>query len=276
MTLASQGLDFYKGYGQNTDPGEYAGLYQGLPESLEDLCAWIKTQLIHPAEVERYAAVLPEGRTREDTAFYSVQDMLKELVIRDPRGLTMGRDPAARLVLSCRYHAMLLVSVMKSRGIPARVRVGFAAYLDPQGGRHIDHWISEIWNAREDRWMWVDPDTHRVDFDGFEVARDVWLGAREGELDPQHYGFHIWWGLGYILGNLGHDLHACLNHELIYWEGPELFHREPEALSADELAFVDRLAHLLEHPEENLGELAELQAGHPLLQHVRGVAPELG
>ena len=202
--------------------------------------------------------------------------MLRELAIRNPRGLTMEREPAERLVLSCRYHAMLLASVVKSRGVPARVRVGFAGYLAPESGKHFDHWIAEIWNEREGRWMSVDPDVKRVDFDDFEVAPDAWLAMRMGEIDPQAYGFHIWWGPGYILGNLCHDLSASLNNEEIYWEGPELFRREVDSLSAEELAFVDRLAYLLKHPEQNLEALAKLQAEHPLLQHIRGAAPDLG
>lgn len=275
MALKSKALDFYMEYGKHTHPGEYSVLFEGLPESLQGLCEWIKTQLIHPEEVERFADVLPEGRKSEDSDFYSVHDMLRELAIRNPQGLTMKREPAERLVLSCRFHAMLLVSVMKSRGVPARVRVGFAGYIAPESGKHFDHWIAEIWNEREGRWMSVDADTQRVDFNDFEVVWDVWQGTRKGEVYPQQYGVHIWWGPGYILGNLCHDLYACLNHELIYWEGPELFHRDAEQLSAEELAFVDRLAHLLEHPEENLEELTKLQAENPLLQNIRGVATYL-
>jgi hypothetical protein len=163
MVSKSEALDFYRGYGKNTNPGEYSDLFAELPESLQDLCDWIKTQLLHPAEVERYTNVLPEGRTREDSDFYSVHDMLAELVNRNSRGLTMERKPVERLVLSCRFHAMLLVSVIKYRGVPARVRVGFAGYLASKSGKHIDHWISEIWNERENRWMFVDADTKRVD-----------------------------------------------------------------------------------------------------------------
>ena len=275
MTSRNGALDFYREHGKHTDPGEYAELFAGLPESLQGMCDWINTQLIHPAVIKRFADVLPEGRTREDADFYSVQDMLRELAIRNPQGLTMARTPAERLILSCRFNAMLFVSVMKSRGVPARVRVGFAGYIDPKSSKHFDHWITEIWNEGESRWMSIDGDTNRVDFNEFELAGDVWLRARKGEIEPQHYGVFKWWGLGYILGNLCHDLYACLNHELIYWEGPELFHREPEQLSVEEVAFVDRLAHLLKCPEENLDELKRLQAESTLLQNVRGIASEL-
>ncbi len=275
MLSKNEAMNFYSRYGKNTDPGEFAHLYAGLPESLEDLCKLIKTQLIHPVEVKKYADVLPEGRTREDTDFYSVNDVLAELVLRNPRGLTMERAPAERLVLSCRFQAMLLASMMKSRGIPARVRVGFGGYLAPESGKHFDHWITEIWNERKSRWIFVDPGVQRIDFDEFELARDVWLDARAGKVDPQKYGFHVWWGREYIVGNLCHDLFANLNDELIYWQGPNLFYKDVEQLSAEDTAFVDRLAHLLKHPEENLNELTRLASEDEQLQDIRGTAPEL-
>jgi hypothetical protein len=123
--------------------------------------------------------------------------------------------------------------------------------------------------------MTVDADAKRVDIHDFEIAGGVWLAARQGQIAPQVYGFHIWWGLEYVVGNLCHDLWASLNEELIYWEGPELMHRGPDQLSDEEMAFVDDLARLLQHPEDNLDELAKLRAKHPLLQNVRGTAPGL-
>jgi hypothetical protein len=275
MASSSSALGFYRTYGKHTDPGEFGSLYEGLPESLEDLCDLVKAQLIHPAELERYADALPEGRKREDVNFYSVDNVLRELVARNPRGLTVERTPAERLVLSCRFHAMFLASMVKSQGIPARVRVGFAGYLAPETGKHFDHWVTEVWNKDEQRWMTVDADAKRVDIHDFEVAGDVWLAAKRGEIDPQVYGFHIWWGLGYVVGNLCHDLWANLNEELMYWEGPELMHKGPDHLSVEETAFVDRLARLLQHPEDNLDELKRLRTDHPLLQNVRGTAPDL-
>jgi hypothetical protein len=275
MASSSNAFEFYRTYGKHTDPGGFASLYERLPTSLVDLCDLVKAQLIHPAEIERYADALPEGRKREDASFYSVENMLRELVARNSQGLIADRKPAERLVLSCRFHAMLLASMVKSQGIPARVRVGFAGYFKPETGKHFDHWVTEVWNEQDTRWMTVDSDTKRVDIHDFEIAGDVWLAAQRGEIDPQVYGFHIWWGLGYVVGNLCHDLWASLNEELIYWEGPELFHRGPEQLSAEETAFVDRLARLLQRPEDNLDELERLRAEHPLLQNVRGTAPDL-
>jgi hypothetical protein len=100
MTPKGKALAFYRAYGAGTDPGALGCLYEGLPASLEGLCALVKAQLIHPVELERYASALPEGRQQEDARFYSVSDMLRELVARNPQGLVMDRAPGERLVLS--------------------------------------------------------------------------------------------------------------------------------------------------------------------------------
>jgi len=40
-------LDFYRQYSSYTDPGEYAYLYENLPDSLPELCSLVRSQFIH-------------------------------------------------------------------------------------------------------------------------------------------------------------------------------------------------------------------------------------
>ena len=56
MAPNENALAFYRAYGKHTDPGEFAYLYEGLPQSLQDLCDLVKAQLIHPAALAHYAA----------------------------------------------------------------------------------------------------------------------------------------------------------------------------------------------------------------------------
>jgi hypothetical protein len=64
-----------------------------------------------------------------------------------PGGLVKDRKPKDRLVLGCREMQFLLASILKHRGIPARVRYGHAPYLIP--GFHTSHTICEVWNEKE-------------------------------------------------------------------------------------------------------------------------------
>jgi hypothetical protein len=47
-------LAFYRQYSEYTDPGEYAYLYEGLPDSPQELCRLIKSQYINPNELPMY------------------------------------------------------------------------------------------------------------------------------------------------------------------------------------------------------------------------------
>jgi len=250
-----------------TDPGEYAQMYDGLPESLSALCYLIKRQFVHPAILKEYPDVLPEGSENEDTKFITVQQMLEGLLERNPLGLVMDRPPDERLLVSCRYHVLLLISIMKHRGIPARARVGFAPYLNAEGKSGC-HWICEIWTPSEQRWMFVDPDIKRVDFPRheFELAGNAWLKARKGLIQPELYGLGEWRGLSCIRGELCQDFASILGFEYVYWDGPPLYHLRMETIKQKHLELLDTIAHLLQAPECHLDQLLALREINQELQ----------
>jgi hypothetical protein len=182
-------LDFYRQYSSFTDPEEYAYLYKNLPDSLPELCRLIKAQIIHPfTDLKKYRNQIPKDKSNEDFKYWTVKSILKGLLSYDSSGFVKDRKPKERLVLGCRSCAILLVSILKYRGIPARVRFGFAAYLIP--GFHANHVICEVWNKNDKRWMLVDPTTGMIDFsrEKFDVGSDSWLKMQKGEINPDLYG----------------------------------------------------------------------------------------
>ena len=168
-------LDFYKQYSYYTDPGEYCYLYQSLPDSLSGLCELIKCQFIHPVDLNPYRHLFPQNRHYEDVKFPTVKKLLMGLIDLDANGLTCDRKPENRLVVTCRYHAVFLASILKYRGIPTRVRYGFAPYLAPNRDLHICHVICEVWNKKRKCWMLVDPDRKMINFpkNDFEFPGDA-------------------------------------------------------------------------------------------------------
>ena len=188
-------LDFYKQYSSFTDPGEYAYLYENLPDSLPELCSLIKSQFIHPyAELPEYRELIPEERWADSEKYPTVESILKGLLAYDSRGLVKDRKTEARLVLGCRDYAVLLASVLKYRGIPARVRYGHATYIIP--GFHVSHVICEVWNEDYQCWMLVDPGMDMVDFnrDKFDFSNEAWLKLQKKEIDPSNLKllFEFW------------------------------------------------------------------------------------
>ena len=266
-------IAWYQHYGPYTDPGAYVIAFADLPEDLGALCTRIKAQLIHPvADLPQYQHRLPKGRENEDPNYPTVNALLAGLYARDPRGLVADRPPEHRLVVSCRYHALLLAAILKHRGIPVRIRYGFASYLAPLApGRHIYHVICEVWNPDEQRWMLVDPDRNMVDFPRtqFAFAWEVWQQYCRDDLNPAFYGVADWWGAHPILDVLCHDMAAVLGHEHVYWEHPPVS-SNPQMnvaqLPDEQLEVLNHLAVLLKTPELNHQELQVLYDTHQFLQ----------
>ena len=102
-------LDSYRQYSSFADPGEYAYLYENLPDSLPELCSLIKSQFIHPyEELPKYREQIPKERWNESVKYPIVKSILKGLLSYDSRGLVKDRKPENRLVLDCRENVILL------------------------------------------------------------------------------------------------------------------------------------------------------------------------
>ena len=249
-------------------PNHSREMLTDLPESLTELCALIKKQLIHPAERYKFKRRLPPSLKNEDKRFISVNQMLATLQKRNPAGLIMERAPRERLIVSCRSHALLLATILKTQGTPARIRVGFANYVGPNKIKYIDHWVCEVWQDAEQRWILVDPDKELVDVapTKFRTASYVWLGVRKHFIPPDKFGGGRTWGWEPIRQNLIHDFETCLNIEPVYWQGPPLFKLQKPKLKKPQLQLLDEMAELLQEPNANLANLQALQQTYPELQ----------
>ncbi len=256
-------LDFYKNYSKYTNPGKYDYLFEKLSDSLQDLCELIKCQFIHPVDLEPYKNLIPENRHYEDRKFPSAEKLLAGLLALDTNGLSFERKPENRLVVTCRYHSILFASILKSRGIPVRLRYGFAPYLAPGTDLHISHAICEVWNEKTKRWMYVDPDRKMVDFPRgeFETGNEAWIKFRNGEIeDPNKYGVPDTWGEIMILGTIYQDFLCVLGYEPLYWEYPvsQFLSNNISTVDPQRLKVLDEIANLMNNPDKNLNELIEI------------------
>ncbi len=263
-------LEFYSGYSFYTDPGKYESMYENLPDSLADLCRLIKSQLIHPiVDLPKYRDLIPPERSYEDLKYPTVKTILAGLKDYNPDGLIINRKPEERLVVSCRYHAILLASILKHRGIPTRVRYGFASY--PYPGYHIYHVICEVWNKNEKRWILVDPDRQMIGLTSqqFEFACDAWKKYQQRNLKPETYGVPNWWGAHPILDVLCHDLASVLGNEYIYYNRPPISAdttMNVNNLNSAHLTLMDNVCELMKNVDNNFFELKALYDKNKQLQ----------
>ena len=241
-----------------TDPGDQAAFLADLPTDVAGLCRVVQGLVIHLGLGDLYGVEIPAARQAE-AQIRTIAPILARIQELDSQPITVARPPERRFVGQCRVVAVLLCSLMRQLGWPARVRAGFAAYFGPFKG---DHWVAQYWHTTERRWIAVDAELDAallatlaalpftgadVPCDQFLSAARAWQMARAGQADPATFGFDPSdAGLPYIRSQLLRDL-AALNR----WEAAATdrwgLALTPEAdLTRDDLALLDRVAALIE------------------------------
>jgi hypothetical protein len=220
-----------------TDPGPAGPTIDELPSDIAALCQASSQLVFHYRAGGDFAANgLPAERVSEIDTRYA--DAMFGLVLeRGEPTLARARKAPDRVVGCCRDTTVLLLALARHKGIPARARVGFAAYFEP--GWLIDHVVAEVWDEREDRWRLVDGEQNGawttevngrpVDWldltdDQFITGPRAWRAARAGTADPERHvvapsldvpGLRGW---PYIAHNVIHDLVALNKTEMLLWD----------------------------------------------------------
>lgn len=273
-------LNYYRQYGMFTFPGLYENYFKSLSDDVKKIGHLLRWSFIHRTTLAsgniwtnkdmKFGDMtkVPWYRQPEDDNLVTAVSMIAELFRRDPEGLTLERKVEDKLVLTCRHVCVLMASILKAKGIPVRVRSGFAGYW-PWAKESGDHWINQYWNKKENRWISIDVDGsfHNTGFDMYDIpdgkfdySADAWLNVRQGKIDGNHFvnadGSK---GLVVIAWELFYDFHCLMNNEIIYPHHPKIaMWSEFGKLPEKELEEMDHLATLMQKPDENFDELVNL------------------
>ncbi|MBI4532616.1 MAG: hypothetical protein HY711_01615 [Candidatus Melainabacteria bacterium] len=275
-------LAHYRQFSTFTNPGPYMDMLAGeLPDDVREIGELVRRQIIHRVTLFngntgsnadlRYGDMtkVPWWRQAEDDILPTASAMLAELYRRDNRGFVCNRSEENKLIVTCRFVAILMASILKAKGKSARVRSGFDPYASPRTGTSCDHWITQYWETTHERWITIDVDCCLEDlqFDPFDMPSDVfdwsadaWLSVRDGKAYPQRFwnagGFE---GLMPIAWGLYYDLHCLMNNEIIYLHCPEHVRiGNFDNLSTRELTKIDELAQLMLQPDDNFYVLRKM------------------
>ena len=277
-------LKHFLEFGTYTYPGLYQETLNDLPDDIREIGLLVRKNFIHRTTLAagnvgtnadlKFGDMtkMPWWRQPEDDILVTAAAMLAELYRRDKRGFVNDRKPKDKLVLTCRFVAIMMASILKSNGIPARVRSGNAPYFDmgKLGNVSTDHWINQYWSEQENRWITIDVDgslslKDKVDAydmpDGkFDFPADAWLGIRTGKIDPQHFhnagGYR---GKIVVVWSLFYDFHSLMNSEIIYLHGTK--YGDPKKfdnLTDADFEKIDGLARHMQKPDENFDELVKI------------------
>ncbi len=211
---------------------------------------------------------MPWWRQAEDDNFNTAVAMIAELFRRDPKGLTLDKKEKDKLVLTCRHTTLLVASTLKAKGIPARVRSGYAPYFPFEKGISSDHWINEYFDKKQNRWVIIDVDgcEHKTGYDMFNLPQNAfdypgisWTNCRNKKDNPNRfYNASGARGLKVVGWALFYDLHCLMNNEIIYVHNPKYLYTKWDKLSQEELKELDNLAGLLTNPDKNFYKLKKL------------------
>ena len=264
-------LDYYTRPGVMTSAGSQARLLAGLPPGIGGLAVVTQGVLVHEHLTGLYGFELPDER-RDSVHLRRAEQLLQRISTEDGRPLAVARPAPARVAANCRQFTVLVVTMLRAQGTPARARCGFGGYFDP--GLFEDHWVAEFWDGARQRWVLADAqldavqrDRFGIGFDVLDVPRDrfltageAWRRYRAGQADPARFGLSVigesgdWW----IAANLMRDAAALCGLELLPWDCWGAMPGPGEPMGADRLALFDRLAELTADPDASLPALRAL------------------
>lgn len=262
-----------------TAPGAAVAAIDALPGEISALREACSQFVFHYRAGGDFAENgVPAERTAEIETRYA--DLMFALLLERQPELAADRRPARRVVGCCRDSAILFLALARHKGIPARARVGFAAYL--RAGWMIDHVVAEVWDSPAARWRLIDPgmasgwqpevNGRAVDWmdltdDQFVTGPRAWQAARAGRTDPERYltdpelDIPVLRGWPYIAHNVVHDLAALNKTEMLLWDGWGLqLALGPGPFPGQEAALLDELCARTSDPGVSPQVIAELAA----------------
>lgn len=200
------------------------------PDSISDLCQRVQGKLIHAYWLEHYGVVVDDVKRFSEMQLRSANDILNHAANKSALPCNIASSPHDRVISICRDFSLVLCAILRAKGIPARLRSGFATYLVPD--KYEDHWVCEYWDKENLCWRLADAqldEIHRqilkYEFDPsnvpsseFILAGKAWQLCRSQELDSNKFGFAQFTGLEFIKGSIIRDLFALSKYEMHTWD----------------------------------------------------------
>jgi len=234
-----------------------------VPNDIEGICKFVQGNLIHAYWLEHYGVEIDISLQRNEMQTRYAKDLLSLAMSKSGQAAHVIKAPNHRVVSICRDFSLLVCSVLRMKGVPARIRSGFAAYLGPD--HFEDHWVCEYWDGQ--RWVSVDAQldgVHQrilkfefnpcdVPSSQFLVAGQAWKLARENSVPAEKFGFADFKGLAFIKASLVRDLFALSKYEMHTWDigWGILPHFMAQVSNDNELHLLDELAQVSRYGDAN-------------------------
>ncbi|MFI2102780.1 transglutaminase domain-containing protein [Isoptericola sp. NPDC019693] len=230
-------LDDYARHSAYSDPGPHEELLRAVVPTPAATGAAACATIVH------YRAGRPTltDAQRADIDQRWLSSILDTAVARRTGPLDAPRDVPQQVAGCCRDHTLFSLGVLRSHGVPARSRIGFAGYFEPPFFH--DHVVVEHWDAGAGgtgekgtgRWVRWDPELTPDGAWGFDVrdmptgpqspfptAAEVWRAIRAGQVDPASYGvapdLPELGGQDFVRGYVLLELAHRMRDEVLLWD----------------------------------------------------------
>jgi len=221
---------FYLTHSLWSDPGAHAGAFADVPDDVAAIACVVQGLFVHDYFGAHLYPAPPDDIARASRATLPISQRLPTLHAFDTKPLTKARATSCRRVGTCRDFALLTCAILRTKGVPARVRCGFARYFHPP--TYEDHWICESFDARTRRWKMVDAQLdaeHRahltISFDtcdlppsAFMFPWQVWEAFGHDHRGLEAFGHGDANGLWFVRVALARDVLALAKHEVTDWD----------------------------------------------------------
>jgi hypothetical protein len=271
---------FYSTHSIITDPDNYGQLFDRLPNDIPSICRIVQGLFVHMFLTETYGVKLSDER-REELNLRCISRQIKSILQLDNLDLSITREPKKRLFGCCRDFATFTTAILRHKGIPARIRHGYADYLPPLN-HYEAHVICQYWNTDQMRWITLDTqiddlqrklfninfNTQDIQNGKFLSGGRAWQMCRNKKAEPAKFGISTHFGLGHIRYSLILDMLGLNKIELVPGDSWNLMPKDArEGFSTEEEAFYfDRLAAITEGDEPDFLEVTSLFQKFPELQ----------
>jgi hypothetical protein len=209
----------YTGLSRLTDPGPNVYMLIDLPDDITSICDIANVQLLHYRMLSQRKIPMAERKTA--FADHDIKDILDTLRVKGVQTLSLDRTLENRVNGGCTKESIFLTSLLRYKGIPARIRLGYLTNLyrgdkavefwqnvnqyerieplDPHiydsltlsnadVNRSIEHWITEYWDNKTGKWRILDARPEFLEAHGVELEVQYHLKENENF----EYAWQVW------------------------------------------------------------------------------------
>ncbi len=279
-------IHYFQSHGLITDPGEHIDLFKDLPKDIHCLVELIGQFTLHYQHIQKSSDQDAILRMNE-IYIRSMQDRLKKMKDLGITDFKKNDFFYKKTVCSCRDLAVILCSMLRHLGVAARVRYGFAQYLDSDPNFFFDHMIVEYWNSSTEKtkkWQLTErylseeiKHQFHIEFNPYDVPREkfitasqAWIGYRAGTLNPEVFGtgyLRRRAGAWYIRNKLIQDLAALNKMEMQPSDIWGLMSIKPlNTIAKEHLLLLDEIAYYLLDPDHHLNAIHRIYEQNALIR----------